>query len=436
MLMAEPYKLIENRALQETLYYFKVEPGLDLYVLPRPGYKKNYAIFSTRFGSIDNNFSLDGESGFTALPDGVAHFLEHKLFEDQRGSVFDRFAALGASANAYTSFTQTTYLFSCTEYFAENFKVLLDFVQEPYFTEQTVQKEQGIIGQEIRMYEDHPHWRVFFNLLESLYQVHPVRNDIAGTLDSIAQITPELLYRCYNTFYHPSNMGVFVVGDLDPLQVYSMTENNLSARGYSPLGKIIRSYPVEPPEIYKNKAVQELVVSEPIAFIGYKDIGVGKLKGRELMRREILMELALDILFGTSEKLYSDLYSEDLIDENFGAEFTAETNHGYVMIGGETKNPDLLCERILGAIESLTKNGIDEEQFERHRRKILGGYIRRFNSLEFIANNFLAYLFRGTDLFDLPSILNEVQREEVLALAEENLDPERHAVSYILPRSE
>jgi predicted Zn-dependent peptidase len=366
----------------------------------------------------------------------VAHFLEHKLFEDEGGNVFDRFAALGASANAYTSFTQTTYLFSCTERFDENFGVLLDFVQEPYFTEQTVQKEQGIIGQEIKMYEDHPHWRVFFNLLESLYQAHPVRNDIAGTVESISRITPELLYSCYNTFYHPSNMAVFVVGDLDPQQVYSLTVENLATRNYSPLGAIVRSFPAEPPDVLKRRAEQRLVVSEPIVFIGYKDTGVDKLKGRNLMRREILMELVLDILFGTSEKLYNDLYRDDLIDENFGAEYTAESNYGYVMIGGETKDPDRLCERIMGAIDTLKNEGIDQEQFERHRRKMLGGYIRRFNSLEFIANNFLAYRFRETDLFELPSILQKVKLEEVLALAVENLDPNRHAVSLILPVGE
>jgi len=435
-LMADQYKLIENKTLQEKLYHFRIDPGMDLYVLPRPGYRKKYAIFSTRFGSIDNKFRIEPEQEFTDLPDGVAHFLEHKLFEDERGNVFDRFATLGASANAYTSFTQTTYLFSCTERFEDSFRVLLDFVQEPYFTEQTVQKEQGIIGQEIRMYDDHPQWRVFFNLLESLYQAHPVRNDIAGTVGSISRITPELLYRCYNTFYHPGNMAVFVVGDLNPQQIHSLAAENIAARGYNPLGTIIRSFPFEPSEVLKRRAEQQLVVSEPIVFIGFKDADAGNFKGRDLMRREILMELVLDIIFGISEKLYNDLYQENLIDENFGAEYTAESNYGYVMIGGESGDPDQLCERIMAAVEALKKEGIDQEQFERHRRKILGGYIRRFNSLEFIANNFLAYRFRETDLFELPAILQEVKLEEALALAAETLDPNRHAVSLILPAGE
>ncbi len=431
--MTGKYRLIENQALGELLYHYRVDPGMDLFIMPRPGYRKKYAIFSTRFGSIDNRFRVEPEQDFIELPDGVAHFLEHKLFEDEQGNVFDRFAALGASANAFTSFTQTTYLFSCTANFNENLNELLNFVQEPYFTEQTVAKEQGIIGQEIRMYEDHPHWRVFFNLLESLYRLHPVRNDIAGTVESISRITPDLLYRCYNTFYHPSNMAVFIVGDINPEQTASLVEQNISSRGHSPQGAIVRDYPDEPAEINQAKAVQELVVSEPICYLGFKDLVAAGLDGRDLMRREIMMELVLDIIFGTSEKLYNDLYREDLIDEGFGFEYSAESTYAFTMVGGETKNPDQLYERMMASIKEVIQNGISDEQFERHRRKLLGGYIRRFNSLEFIANNFLAYRFRGSDLFELPVLLQEVKRREALALIEENLNPDRHALSLILP---
>ena len=433
--MTISHVLIENHALQESLYHFRIEPGLDLYILPRPGYRKKYAIFSTRFGSVDNNFRVEPEQDYTELPDGVAHFLEHKLFEDEQGNVFNRFAELGASANAYTSFTQTSYLFSATTNFEENLGELLRFVQEPYFTRETVAKEQGIIGQEIKMYEDHPHWRIFFNLLESLYRVHPVRNDIAGTIESIAEITPELLYRCYNTFYHPSNMAVFIVGDLEPQAVAEQVAEDINGRCYGQIGQIVRNYPDEPDHIMKEKVVQELVVSEPIFYLGFKDIVAKRLSGNELMRRDILMELVLDIIFGTSEQLYNDLYRENLIDEGFGFEYTAESNYAYTMIGGETRNPDLLYEQVMKAIVDTRRNGITEEQFERHRRKILGGYIRRFNSLEFIANNFLAYRFRESDMFELPRILQEVSREEALALAVENLDLSRHAVSIIMPSS-
>jgi predicted Zn-dependent peptidase len=228
-------------------------------------------------------------------------------------------------------------------------------------------------------------------------------------------------------------MAVFIVGDINPEQTASLVEQNISSRGHSPQGAIVRDYPDEPAEINQAKAVQELVVSEPICYLGFKDLVAAGLDGRDLMRREIMMELVLDIIFGTSEKLYNDLYREDLIDEGFGFEYSAESTYAFTMVGGETKNPDQLYERMMASIKEVIQNGISDEQFERHRRKLLGGYIRRFNSLEFIANNFLAYRFRGSDLFELPVLLQEVKRREALALIEENLNPDRHALSLILP---
>lgn len=432
--MKEQGRVIENKALRETLYHYRVPPGLDLYVLPRPAYGKKYAIFSTRFGSVDNHFRLLPAGEETMVPDGVAHFLEHKLFESEKGSVFDRFAALGASANAYTSFTRTTYLFSCTANFAENFSTLLDFVQEPYFTAETVKKEQGIIGQEIRMYEDNPHWRVFFNLLEALYCEHPVRRDIAGTVESISRITAELLHRCYAAFYHPTNMAIFAVGALDPAEVAAQVAANLAPRGYGEQKGIERFFPAEPSRVDRPRAEQKLVVSEPIFFLGFKDNGAPALEGRELLRREIHMELLLDILFGASEQLYNDLYRADLIDDDFGAEYTAEDSFAYTIIGGETKDPHALYEEIMKALARLKNKGITVEQFERHRRRILGHYIKRFNSLEFIANNYLAYRFREADLFELPALLQQAGRSETLDLLAECLDPARHALSLVLPQ--
>jgi len=195
----------------------------------------------------------------------------------------------------------------------------------------------------------------------------------------------------------------------------------------------VRIFPQEPAAINCERKVQELVVSEPIIFVGFKDTVVENLQGRDLMRREILMELILEILFGSSEKLYNELYGENLIDENFGADYTAEINYGYAMIGGETRDPDQLYERIMKAVAKIKKSGVNTEQFERHRRKVLGNYIRRFNSLEFIANNFLAYRFRDNDLFELPAILQEIRRCEAVNVIEENLDPTRHAVSLVVP---
>lgn len=426
----------QNGWLEEKLYQYRVYPGMEVYVLPKPGYIKKYAIFSTRFGSIDNRYRVEGTEEIQQLPDGVAHFLEHKLFEDERGNVFDRFAELGASANAFTSFTNTTYLFSCTSFFRENFELLLDFVQEPYFTEETVQKEQGIIGQEIQMYEDHPQWKIFKNLLTALYREHPVRHDIAGSRESIARINPELLYRCYRTYYHPSNMAVFVVGDVDPGEVAEQVRANLDRRSYQPLGEIQRFYPAEPAEICRLRVAEELMVSEPIIYIGFKDPGSGKFQGDQLLMREITMELLLEIIFGRSEPFYNRFYQEGLIDERFEAGYTAEQTYGYALIGGETRDPEQLYQHVLKEIGGARETGISREQFERHRRNLQGGFIRQFNSLEFIANNFLAYRFKGSDFFRFPELLQQVTLEQVTEMLTENLSEKYHAVSIIYPRPE
>lgn len=430
---ANSWEVREVSELREKLYHCNLYPDMDLFVLPKPAFQKKYAIFSTRFGSIDNTFQVEGTDEVVAVPDGVAHFLEHKLFEGEQGNAFDRFASLGASANAFTTFTHTTYLFSTAENFEQSLELLLDFVQEPYFTEETVRNEQGIIGQEIRMYEDHPQWRVFFNLLGALYREHPVRNDIAGTVKSISRITPELLFQCYRKFYHPSNMAVFAVGDLSPERVGRQVEENLTRRGYQPLGGIKRLYPREPAEINEQRVTLELMVSEPIFNLGFKDTAAKDLKGEELLRREIAMELLLEIIFGQSETLFNNLYQDGLIDDRFDAGYTAEQSYAYTLIGGETRDPDQLYARIMDSIARVSNGGISGEQFERHRRKLLGQYMRRFNSLEFIANNFLAYRFRGADLFKYPAHLRQIGKDEVAALVEQNLAPERHAVSIILP---
>lgn len=430
---ADDWEIREVKELHDKLYRRRIHPGMDLFVLPKAGFQKKYAVFATRFGSIDNKFQVEGSDEIITVPDGVAHFLEHKLFEGEQENAFDRFAALGASANAFTTFTHTAYLFSATENFTESLELLLDFVQEPYFTAETVAKEQGIIAQEIRMYDDHPQWRVFVNLLASLYREHPVRNDITGTVESIAQITPELLYHCYRKFYHPSNMALFAVGDMQPEAIGQLVEKNLARRGYSPLGEIKRLYPAEPAEIKERRITQKLAVSEPLFHLGFKDPAEQRYRGDELLRREIAMELLLEIIFGQSEPLYNDLYREGLIDDRFDAGYTVEPSYGYTLIGGETRDPDLLYDRIMAGIDRVKQEGFAGEQFERHRRDLLGRFMRRFNSLEFIANNFLAYRFRGADLFRYPALLQEIEPDEITALLDENLDPERHAVSIILP---
>ncbi len=433
--MTFDWEILQSNILKEKIYLVEIPPGLKLYILPKPDYQKNYAVFSTRFGSIDCCFSINGSNEYIELPDGVAHFLEHKLFEDAEGDVFYRFAQKGASPNAFTSFTQTGYLFSCINNFYENLELLLNFVQNPYFTEETVQKEQGIIGQEISMFEDNPQWRIFFNLLGALYHNHPVQKDIAGTLESIQQITPEILYRCYNTFYHPANMALFIVGgDVDPEKVREQVENNISSRNYEKPVKIKRYYYEEPKTVEKQRVVQSMVVSEPLLSIGFKDESPESLQGRGKLRREILSELLLEIIFSPSEPLYNELYEEGLINEQFDADYILEENYAFTMLGGETHDPELLYVRIMDSIERIKKEGLTTEQIERHRKAKLGDFMRRFNYLEFIANNYLAYRFKGVDFFAYPEILQEISVEEVNTRLQEHLRSERHAVSIIEKR--
>ncbi len=421
-----------NGTIGETIYYAPLEGGPELYFLPRKGYHKKYAIFSTRFGSVDNSFyAVDHDEKIT-LPDGVAHFLEHKLFDDEKGNVFDRFASYGASPNAFTSFTNTTYLFSCTDFFAENFKLLINFVQDPYFTDESVAKEQGIIQQEIRMYQDNPGWRVYFNLLEALYERHPVRNDIAGSVESIGKITKEILYKCYDTFYHPKNMAIFVTGDLLPEKVLELTLENLSQRLFPPFHDMQRLYPEEKAVVNEKKVTQKLPVSQPVFSLGFKDT-YSELKGRKLLARELATELLLEMIFGKSGPLYTRLYEEGLIDEHFSAGYTGERSYGHTMLRGETKDPEALHLELLKEIENVKKEGLDKENFTRHKRKMKGNFLRSFNSLEFVANNYLAYRFREIEFFETLDILEAITLRDIEERLEEHLIEELHAVSVIYP---
>lgn len=421
-----------NETIDEKIYYAPLEGGPALYVLPRKGYNKKYAIYSTRFGSVDNTFHAVGNGEKITLPDGVAHFLEHKLFDDAAGNVFDRFAAYGASPNAFTSFTHTTYLFSCTDFFAENFKLLIDFVQDPYFTEESVAKEQGIIQQEIRMYEDNPEWRSFFNLLRALYARHPVRNDIAGTAESISKITKDTLYRCYNTFYHPRNMAILVTGDVSPDEVLALVQENPAVRSRTPFHEMQRLYPPEKAAVNEKKITQALAVSQPVFNMGFKDT-YSSLEGRTLLARELATELLLEMIFGRSEQLYTRLYEAGLIDEHFSAGYTGETSYGYTMLGGKTKDPEKLHAELLQGIEKVKKEGLAAESFARHKRKMRGEFLRSFNSLEFIANNYLAYRFRDIEFFETLDVLKKITLEEVNTRLHEHLREELHAVSIIYP---
>jgi predicted Zn-dependent peptidase len=415
--------------VKEKLYHEQLPNGLQVFVLPKEGFQKTYATFSTKYGSIDNHFQVVG-SEEKRVPDGIAHFLEHKMFEEPEGDIFSKFAAQGASANAFTSFDRTVYLYSASGMVEENLTTLLNFVQNPYFTDENVDKEKGIIGQEIQMYRDNADWRSYFGLIETMYHTHPVHIDIAGTIDSIGQITKEMLYDCYHTFYHPSNMSVFVVGGVDPERILELIRENQAKKDYQPQGEIKRFFEQEPASVKEPRRVTVLPVSLPKCLFGCKE-PEQSLKGRELLKRELTMKLLFDILLSPSSAIYQKLYDEQLISDNFGTEYNIGENYAFSVMGGDTKDPDQLIERVKAEINAVKGSGIREEDFERSRRKKVGGFLRQLNSPEAIANEFTKYRFKDIDLFDIAPVYEELTLADVNEQLQRHFDWNQLAVSIV-----
>ncbi|WP_340390122.1 pitrilysin family protein [Paenibacillus sp. FSL E2-0151] len=421
---------IRYEHLQETLYYEVMDNGLHVYILPKPGFQKTYATFATKYGSVDNHFQVEGQEE-VKVPDGIAHFLEHKMFEEPTGDIFATFASHGASANAFTSFDQTVYLFSATEYVNENIQTLVNFVQNPYFTDQNVEKEKGIIGQEIDMYADNPDWRVYFGLIEAMYQKHPVHIDIAGTVESIRTITKEMLYECYNTFYHPSNMLLFVVGGVDPQEVIDMVRSNQEQKDYKPQGSIQRFFEPEPEQVGEARREAKLAVSLPKCLFGFKETDVG-LTGEQLLRRDMTTQLMMDLLFGSSTRLFQKLYDEALISDSFGHEYNSSPQYAFSAIGGDTKDPDQLLARIREEVDAIVEKGFDSTDFERARKKKIGGYLRMLNSPENIAHEFTRQQFRGGDFFNMLPLYESITLEDVNLRLREHIRWDHLAVSLVV----
>lgn len=381
---------IVNDILKEEVYYEKLQNGLDVYFMPKRGFMKKYAILATNYGSNDLEFVPIGEDKKIRVNEGIAHFLEHKMFEQpDGGDAFDKFSKLGVNANAFTNFTMTAYLFSATENFYESLEHLIDYVQTPYFTDENVEKEKGIIAQEIKMYNDDPDWNVYFNCLKAMYVNYPARIDIAGTVDSIYKITKEELYKCYNTFYNPGNMALFVVGDLDVEKVIDVTKKSNNYKVDKLSKSIERFYPEEPESVKEKEVIEKFPISMPMFNIGFKDSNVG-LKGKELLRKEIVTDILVGMLFKKGSKLYEDLYMQGLINENFGAGFSSQVDYAFSIIAGDSKEPKKVKEIILDYIEKSKKEGLSKEEFERTKKKKIGSFIKCFDSINFIGNRFIS----------------------------------------------
>ena len=420
--------------LQEELFHEKMANGLNVYILPKKGFNKTFATFTTKYGSVDNTFVPLGKDEYVKVPDGIAHFLEHKLFEKEDGDVFQQFSRQGASANAFTSFTRTAYLFSSTSDVEKNLETLIDFVQDPYFSEKTVEKEKGIIGQEITMYDDNPDWRLYFGLIQNLYQNHPVKIDIAGTIESISHITKDLLYECYNTFYHPSNMLLFIVGPVDPEKIMTQVRDNQAKKEYKDMPEIKRQFEEEPAQAAEKKQVLEMNVQTSKSLLGIKALHVDQ-TGDVLLKNELTMNVFLDLLFGKSSENYNQLYNEGLIDETFSYDYTQEQGFGFAMVGGDTGEPDKLSDMLKNMLLEAKKGSIfSEQQLERAKKKKIGAFLRAINSPEYIANQFTRYAFNEMNLFDVVPTLEKITLNDVKTLAAEVISEERFSVCQVVPK--
>ncbi|SDJ71194.1 EF-P 5-aminopentanol modification-associated protein YfmH [Sediminibacillus albus] len=418
--------------LKETLYSEKLANGLHVFLLPKPEMAKTFGIFSTDYGSIDQSFVPLGDDALQTVPDGIAHFLEHKLFEKEDRDVFQDFTKQGASANAFTSFTKTAYLFSATNNIKENVKTLLNFVQDPYFSEQSVEKEKGIIGQEIEMYNDQPDWRSFFGTIQSLYESHPVQVDIAGTVDSIQKITKDDLYTCYNTFYHPSNMTFFLAGNFDAEELMELIIANQESKEFAPPQEIERSFPEEPDEVAEKQKVIEMPVSISKCMVGIKE-KVDRRSNDDFLRSELLTEMLLDYYFSRSGEYYQELYEQDLIDNSFQFETNIERNFGFSIIGGNTSKPEQLAEKVKGMLLSLQENRLNEDEFMTMKRKKIGQFLRAMNSLEFVSNQFIHYHLLGIDLFKVLPAIEALTVEEANEFLKNWIKEDRISVCQVIP---
>lgn len=419
-------EIIKSARIGEEYIKIKHKSGLTILLCPMAGYSSAYALFGTRYGSIDTTFKTVNDDDFVTVPEGIAHFLEHKLFENDEKDTFELFAKTGAECNAYTSFDKTAYLFSCTDKFKENLEILLKFVQEPYFTEETVQKEQGIIAQEIKMYQDSPGWRVFFNCLNGMYHSNPVKIDIAGTENSISKITADLLYRCYNTFYNLHNMVLSIAGNFNVDEALEICDKMLKPNENIELETII---PSEPKSVVKNIVVQKMSCSMPLFYIGFK---FPNYEGSRNMQEFVRMSMLMEIAFGTTSDFFNKLYEEGLINDSFSA--SAFNGRGFFtpMIAGESRNSREVYRLVKEEIERLKIQGLPKADFDIIKKQTYGDVLKIFNNVRSVASTMLESEFLNTTLYDgIETVANTDFNDIISALQE--IDAENSCLSIIEP---
>ena len=416
------YERIGEAVCRETL-----PNGLRINIVPKQDFAKSYAFFATRYGGMDTRFCLNGK--WLDTPAGIAHYLEHKMFDTKEGNALQELAKNGAEPNAFTSNAITGYYFDSTTHFEKNLEILLSFVSIPYFTEESVAKEQGIIGQEIRMIEDNPDWQIYTRMMKALYSTSPARTSIAGTVESISHITAETLYDCHKAFYTPSNMVLTVVGNVDPVHVVDIARRVLPREG----GPVIpRDYGTEPAAVAEKETKLTMEVSCPQFLTGFKCTPVDD--GEDYMRQGLIGDMACDILLGDSSPLYLRLYDQGLINTSFGGAFEMMPGVAYLYAGGDSKDARAVAAEIQKEARRLAEEGISEDFYQRVRRASFGSNLRGLNSFENIAVSLSEGYFHGYDPFRFPQVFDTITKDDITAFLRENLTEDRAVLSEIVPK--
>lgn len=401
------YKQIDETVFEETL-----ENGLKVVVIPKAGFSKTFVTYTTHFGSLDHTFKPHGKDDFVTVPDGVAHFLEHKLFEKEDGDVFTSFAENDAQVNAFTTFDRTSYLFSATGNVHDNIIRLLKMIESPYFTEKTVEKEKGIIAEEIKMYQEQPNYKLMFQTLGALYHDHPVQVDIAGSVESIYDITAEDLYLSYETFYHPANMVLIIVGDVDPEETIQLVREHEDERNMHEMPPITRKAIDEPTSVHTPYVETKMDIVQEKSMLAYK-FKPNTISDKVRVKNDMEMMIALDLMFGEQTEFYQSNLEKEVIDDTFGYQFANEMTYSYLILAVTTDYHHEFKESVKAELKKYIENGFVPEELERVRKQTLGEIVSSLNSPEYIANQYTKFYFEGVELFELVNILESITVESV-----------------------
>lgn len=418
-------EIITSSRTGDSCIHVKHRSGLDIYICEMEGFSSTEALFGTKYGSVNTMFKMRDDKEYTVVPEGIAHFLEHKLFENEDCDVFELYAKTGANGNAYTSFDRTCYLFSCSKNYQESLKILLDFVQKPYFTKASVDKEQGIIGQEIQMTNDNPEWRVFFNMLCCMYHNHPVKIDIAGTIESIAQIDADLLYKCYNTFYNLNNMVLSIAGNIKADEVLAICDEYLKECEDKGLETV---FPDEPDSIVQSEIYETQPVGTPVFHIGYK---CRPCDSQERLTKNIALNIASSLITDASSDMYQRLLREKVINSSFGAEVFCGDGYFSVIFAGESNDPKKVRDSVVAEVERMLKEGINEKDFQRIKKSMYGSLIRQLNNVEAVASMMLGAYMAEVSPYDIIDTVSEMTSDTVLEYIRSELDSNKLVMSVV-----